>query len=95
MVLAHELNVKLLLAGVAAGFVIENLSPAGDRMIQGIRSVAVVIFAFFFAIAGASLEVKAQSNALLRAARTEKKKATGPKPKKAKLTRRKVLTLAG
>jgi hypothetical protein len=47
------------------------------------------------AIAGASLEVKAQSNALLRAARTEKKKATGPTPKKAKLTRRKVLTLAG
>ena len=38
---------------------IENLSPAGDRMIQGIRSVAVVIFAFFFAIAGASLDLAA------------------------------------
>lgn len=59
VVLAHELHVELLLVGVAAGFVIENLSPAGDRMIQGIRSVAVVIFAFFFAIAGASLDLEA------------------------------------
>ncbi|MHC4925640.1 MAG: cation:proton antiporter, partial [Planctomycetota bacterium] len=59
VVLAEELNVELLLAGVAAGFVIENASPAGERMIQGIRSVAVVIFAFFFAIAGASLDLAA------------------------------------
>ncbi len=59
VVLAEELHVELLLAGVAAGFVIENLSPAGDRMISGIRSVAVVIFAFFFAIAGASLDLGA------------------------------------
>ncbi|HKJ02837.1 MAG TPA: cation:proton antiporter, partial [Longimicrobiales bacterium] len=57
VVVAAELHVELLLAGVAAGFVIENLSPAGDRMIQGIRSVAVVIFAFFFTIAGAGLDL--------------------------------------
>ncbi len=59
VVVATELHVELLLAGVAAGFVIENLSPAGDRMIEGIRAVAVVIFAFFFAIAGASLDLAA------------------------------------
>jgi Kef-type K+ transport system membrane component KefB len=59
VVLAEQFGVELLLAGVSAGFVIENLSPAGDRMIQGIRSVAVVIFAFFFAIAGASLDLGA------------------------------------
>ncbi len=59
VVLAEELHVELLLAGVSAGFVIENLSPAGDRMIAGIRSVAVVIFAFFFVIAGASLDLGA------------------------------------
>jgi Kef-type K+ transport system membrane component KefB len=57
VVLTAELHVELLLTGVAAGFVIENLSPAGDRMIEGIRRVAVVIFAFFFAIAGASLDL--------------------------------------
>jgi Kef-type K+ transport system membrane component KefB len=59
VVLSAELHVELLLAGVSAGFVIENLSPAGDRMIEGIRSVAVVIFAFFFAVAGASLDLGA------------------------------------
>jgi len=59
VVLAAELHVELLLTGVSAGFVIENLSPAGDRMIEGIRKVAVVIFAFFFAIAGASLDLGA------------------------------------
>lgn len=59
VVLSEELHVELLLAGVAAGFVIENLSAAGERMIQGIRAVAVVIFAFFFATAGASLDLGA------------------------------------
>jgi Kef-type K+ transport system membrane component KefB len=59
VVISHRLHVELLLAGVTAGFVIENLSPAGDRMIRGIESVSVVIFAFFFAIAGASLDLGA------------------------------------
>ena len=59
VVIAGRLHVELLLTAVAAGFVIENLSPAGDRMIRGIESVSVVIFAFFFAIAGASLDLGA------------------------------------
>lgn len=59
VVLADRLHVELLLTGVAAGFVIENLSPAGDRMIQGIVSVSVVFFAFFFTIAGAGLDLGA------------------------------------
>jgi Kef-type K+ transport system membrane component KefB len=59
IVLVQQLHLELLLTGVAAGFVIENLSAAGDRMIEGIRSVAVVIFAFFFTVAGASLDLGA------------------------------------
>ena len=59
VVVAARLQVELLLTGVAAGFVIENLSPAGDRMIRGIQSVAVVVFAFFFAVAGARLDLGA------------------------------------
>lgn len=59
VVVADALHLELLIAGVAAGFVIENLSPAGDRMIRGIESVSVVIFAFFFAIAGADLDLGA------------------------------------
>ena len=57
--IAARLHLELLLTAVAAGFVIENLSPAGDRMIRGIESVSVVIFAFFFTIAGASLDLGA------------------------------------
>jgi Kef-type K+ transport system membrane component KefB len=59
VVIADRLHLELLLTGVAAGFVIENLSPAGDRMIRGIEAVSVVIFAFFFAIAGAGLDLAA------------------------------------
>jgi Kef-type K+ transport system membrane component KefB len=59
IVLVHQFHLELLLTGVAAGFVIENLSPAGEKMIQGIRAVAVVIFAFFFTIAGARLDLGA------------------------------------
>ncbi|MEK9502016.1 cation:proton antiporter [Gaopeijia maritima] len=59
VVVADRLHVELLLTGVAAGFAIENLSPAGDRMIRGIEKVSVVIFAFFFAVAGASLDLGA------------------------------------
>jgi Kef-type K+ transport system membrane component KefB len=58
VVLAEVLHVELLLTGVAAGFVIENLSEAGDEMIHGIESVAVVIFAFFFTTAGAALDLR-------------------------------------
>lgn len=68
VVIAARLHVELLLTGVAAGFVIENLSPAGKRMIHGIESVSVVIFAFFFAIAGASLDLAAISEFWLAAA---------------------------
>jgi Kef-type K+ transport system membrane component KefB len=59
VVISARLHLELLLTAVAAGFVIENLSPAGDRMIRGIESVSVVIFAFFFAIAGADLDLSA------------------------------------
>lgn len=60
LVLVSELlHLELLLAGVAAGFVIENMSEAGDEMIRSIERVSVVIFAFFFTIAGASLDLEA------------------------------------
>lgn len=59
MVIAEALHLELLILAASAGFVIENLSPAGDRMIRGIASVSVVVFAFFFAVAGASLNVGA------------------------------------
>ncbi len=59
VMVAELLHVELLLAGVAAGFMIENMSDAGDEMIRSIEKVAVIIFAFFFTIAGASLDLSA------------------------------------
>lgn len=60
LVLAADLlHFELLLAGVAAGFTIENMSEAGDEMIRSIEKVSVIIFAFFFTIAGASLDLGA------------------------------------
>lgn len=56
---AGLLHVELLLVGVAAGFTIENMSESGDEMIHSIEKVSVVIFAFFFTIAGASLDLGA------------------------------------
>ncbi len=67
VVTAENFHLELLLMAVSAGFVIENLSPAGDRMIRGIESVSVVIFAFFFAISGASLDLGAVRGFLLAA----------------------------
>jgi Kef-type K+ transport system membrane component KefB len=57
IVVAEALHLELLLLAASAGFLIENLSPAGDRLMRDIRSLAVVIFAFFFAFAGASLDL--------------------------------------
>jgi len=59
VVVANRLHIELLLTAVAAGFVIENLSPAGDRMIRGVEKVSVVLFAFFFTLAGSSLDLQA------------------------------------
>lgn len=54
---AHALHVELLLAAVAAGFVIENFSEAGDRLIDAIEANSLVVFAIFFALAGAALDL--------------------------------------
>ncbi len=57
VVLADTLHLELLLLAASSGFLIENLSPAGDRLIRDIRSLGVVVFAFFFTVAGASLQL--------------------------------------
>jgi len=67
VVVSDALHVELLLAGAAAGFVVENYSEAGEWMLGGIRSVSVVIFAFFFALAGANLDLAAVSEFWLAA----------------------------
>ena len=57
VLVAHAIHVELLLAAVAAGFVIENFSEAGDRLIDAIEANSLVVFAIFFALAGAALDL--------------------------------------
>ncbi|HEX7052257.1 MAG TPA: cation:proton antiporter [Longimicrobiales bacterium] len=55
---ADGFHVELLLLAVSAGFVIENGSPAGDQLIHAIEANALVVFAVFFALAGAALDLR-------------------------------------
>lgn len=57
VLVAHALHVELLLAAVGAGFVIENFSKEGDRLIEAIEANSLVVFAIFFALAGAALDL--------------------------------------
>lgn len=57
VLVAHAVHVELLLAAVGAGFVIENFSSEGDRFIHGIEANSLVVFAIFFALAGAALDL--------------------------------------
>ena len=57
VLVAQTLHIELLLCAVSAGFVIENFSRAGDRLIDGIEANSLVVFAIFFALAGAALNL--------------------------------------
>jgi Kef-type K+ transport system membrane component KefB len=57
VLLAETLHVELLLTAVGAGFVIENYSEEGDSLIHAIEANALVVFAIFFALAGAALNL--------------------------------------
>lgn len=57
VLVAHAVHVELLLTAVGAGFVIENFSAAGDRLIEAIETNSLVVFAIFFALAGAALDL--------------------------------------
>lgn len=58
VLLAETLHVELLLTAVGAGFVIENFSEEGDSLIHAIEANALVVFAIFFALAGAALNLR-------------------------------------
>ncbi len=59
VLLAEFLHVELLLTAVGAGFVVENYSEEGDLLIHAIEANALVVFAIFFALAGAALNLHA------------------------------------
>ena len=58
VLVSHNVHVELLLTAVGAGFVIENFSDEGDRLIDAIEANSLVVFAIFFALAGAALDLR-------------------------------------
>ncbi len=56
-VVSGWLNLEFIMACVAAGFVVENFSPFGDRLILSIERSSLPIYIVFFSIAGASLNL--------------------------------------
>ena len=50
-------HIDPLLCFLSAGFVVQNLSNQGGKLLHGIEQAAVVVFVVFFATAGAHLDV--------------------------------------
>lgn len=76
--LAHVVGLpseSYILMSMSAGFVVGNLSRYGERFLEAIEFVSVPIYALFFAVAGASLDLGVipgvwEGSLLLIAART-------------------------
>lgn len=72
------LHLEPLLTFIVAGFVVQNLSEQGDRLLAAIEHTGAIVFVVFFATAGAHLDLQllatlwpvAVSLALIRAAIT-------------------------
>lgn len=56
---AHAIHIDPILTCVLIGFIVENFSAQGEALIEGIESVSLPIYAVFFAVAGAQLDLAA------------------------------------
>ena len=56
---APLIHLNILLIFIAAGFLVENLTPLGERLLSVIDRSSLIIYVLFFAVAGASLDLKA------------------------------------
>lgn len=57
--ISHSYGFHPLLICLVAGFLVENFSPHGNRLIQAIEKSSLPVFVVFFAISGASLNLNA------------------------------------
>jgi len=57
--ISYNYDFHPLLICLVGGFLVENFSPHGDRLIQAIERSSLPVFVIFFAISGASLNLKA------------------------------------
>jgi len=57
--ISHSYGYHPLLICLLAGFIVQNYSAQGDRLIQALEKVATPVYVVFFAISGASLDLRA------------------------------------
>lgn len=55
--LGDWLHLESILLAMAAGFYVQNFSPAGPRLLRALEANALPIYALFFAVAGADLNL--------------------------------------
>ncbi len=55
---SHSYGLEPILVAVAAGFFVENFSEEGESFIKAVERGSLPIYAIFFAIAGASLDIE-------------------------------------
>jgi len=59
--ISHRYDLHPLMICLLAGFLVENFSYLGDKLIQAIEKVSLPVFVVFFAISGASINLEALS----------------------------------
>ncbi len=57
--LAEHLGLEYILMSMAAGFVVQNFSDRGDALIRALEANSLPVYALFFAVAGAGLDIPA------------------------------------
>ncbi len=55
--LGEELELEYILIAMAAGFFVQNFSQQGGRLIQALETNSLPVYALFFAVAGADLDI--------------------------------------
>lgn len=53
------LHLDLLLLSITAGFVVENFSKSGEKLVKGIETSSAPVYVIFFSLAGQSLDLSA------------------------------------
>ncbi|MBN2244379.1 MAG: cation:proton antiporter [Candidatus Aminicenantes bacterium] len=59
--ISHRYDLHPLMICLLAGFLVENFSYLGEKLIQAIEKVSLPVFVVFFAISGASINLEALS----------------------------------
>ena len=57
MFMCESLHLEKVLVFIVAGFVVENFSASGHRLIEGINSISPPVYVVFFAVAGSALDL--------------------------------------